>query len=74
MLDAKVLAAVFASLTAIATTMNGGSFEPDMAVEGVSSSGVDVNELSGSNSAFSTLENCEVCSHPGQNPQTLSKP
>jgi|AntDeeMetagen681_2_1112603.scaffolds.fasta_scaffold00277_13 hypothetical protein len=56
MLDAKVLAAVFASLTAIATTMNGGSFEPDMAVEGVSSSGVDVNELSGSNSAFSTLE------------------
>jgi len=36
--------------------MNGGSFEPDMAVEGVSSSGVDVNELSGSNSAFSTLE------------------
>ncbi len=55
MLDAKVLAAVFASLTAVATTMNGGSFQPDMAVEGVTEQGVDIPDFAGSSSAFEKL-------------------
>lgn len=55
MLDAKVLAAVFASLTAVATTMNGGSFQPDMAVEGVSAEGVSVTDFVGSDSRLEKL-------------------
>lgn len=55
MLDAKVLAAVFASLTAVATTMNGGSFSPDMAVEGISAQGVDLPDFIGSDSTFENL-------------------
>mgnify|MGYP006266903705 FL=1 len=55
MLDAKVLAAVFASLTAVATAMNGGSFQPDMAVEGVSSGGVNVPDFAGSDSTLDRL-------------------
>lgn len=57
MLDAKVLAAVFASLTAVATTMNGGSFQPDMAVEGVSAEGVSIPDFAGSDETLSTIEN-----------------
>jgi len=56
MLDAKVLAAVFASLTAVATTMNGGSFHPDMAVEGVSAEGVGVTDFIGSDSRLEKLQ------------------
>lgn len=47
MLDAKVLAAVFASLTAVAAAINGGSFNPDMAVNGVSA---DLSDVKGLNS------------------------
>lgn len=49
MLDAKVLAAVFASLTAIATTMNGGAIQPDMAVNGVSAELSNINDINGLN-------------------------
>lgn len=56
MLDAKVLAAVFASLTAVATTMNGGSFQPDMAVEGVTSQGINVDSFIGSDSRLGNLQ------------------
>lgn len=56
MLDAKVLAAVFASLTAVATTMNGGSFQPEMAVEGVSAEGVNVPDFAGSEETLSTID------------------
>lgn len=56
MLDAKVLAAVFASLTAVATAMNGGGFQPNMAVEDVSSQGISLSDVAGSGSTLSTLE------------------
>lgn len=55
MLDAKVLAAVFASLTAVATTMNGGSFQPDMAVEGISADGLSTPDFFGSDSRLEKL-------------------
>lgn len=55
MLDAKVLAAVFASLTAIATAMNGGSFQPDMAVDGVSAGLSDVPDFGGSSSTIDKI-------------------
>lgn len=55
MLDAKVLAAVFASLTAVATTMNGGSFQPDMAVEGISAEGLNTPDFFGSDSRLEKL-------------------
>ena len=45
MLDAKVLAAVLASLTAVAAGMNGGAIDADMAVEDVSTGGADVFDL-----------------------------
>jgi hypothetical protein len=57
MLDAKVLAAVFASLTAVATTMNGGSFQPDMAVNGVSTSLSDTPDFAGTGSTLDMLRN-----------------
>ena len=59
MLDAKVLAAVFASLTAVATTMNGGSFQPDMAVNGVSAGNIDIPDFAdggGSDSIINQLQ------------------
>jgi len=55
MLDAKVLAAVFASLTAVATTMNGGSIQPDMAVEGISADGLSTPDFLGSDSGLEKL-------------------
>jgi len=55
MLDAKVLAAVFASLTAVATTMNGGSIQPDMAVEGISADGLRTPDFFGSDSRLEKL-------------------
>lgn len=55
MLDAKVLAAVFASLTAVATAMNGGGFQPDMAVEGVSSGEINLPDFADSGSTLNQL-------------------